>query len=189
MKTLDAFDKRRSYYYLDDNIKVDEKEIIDFVEEAVKIVPDAMGINTQNVIIVTGDAHKKLWDDIYDVYQGKVDRTKIDGFKAGYGTILFFYDETIIEENKKQYPFIEENFKPWAEQANGMLQITVWNGLTEMGLGVNLQHYNPVIDDMVRESFDVNPNHILLSQMVFGNIIADPEPKEKTIGNRVRIVK
>lgn len=189
MNTLDAFKNRHSYYAMDDNIKVSDNEIIDFVTETVKLVPDAMGNNTQNVVIVLGDAHKKLWDDIYDVYEGQVAREKIDGFKAGYGTVLFFYDAKKVRENQEAYPLYEANFLPWAYQANGMLQISVWNGLTEMGLGVNLQHYNPIIDEMVHKELGVDENHHLLAQMVFGNPIAPPDPKEKSAEGRVRVVK
>lgn len=189
MNTLDAFKNRRSYYAIDDNIKVSDDEIVKFIKEAVRLVPDAMGRNTQNVVIVMGNAHKKLWDDIYDVYGGQVSREKIDGFKAGYGTVLFLYDQNIVDENIEKYPLYKENFLPWAYQANGMLQISVWNGLTEMGLGVNLQHYNPIIDEMVHKELNIDSNMVLLAQMVFGNPIAPPDPKEKSAEGRVRAVK
>lgn len=189
MHILESFKNRRSYYDLDDNISISDDQIIDFITEAVRLTPDAMGRNTQNVLIVLGEAHKKLWDGIYDVYEGMVAREKIDGFKAGYGTVLFYYDDKIVRENKENYPLYEKNFTPWANQANGMLQLAVWNGLTELGLGVNLQHYNPVIDEMVREMFDVNGDFVLLSQMVFGNPLAPADPKEKSAEGRVRIVK
>ena len=38
------------------------------------------------------------------------------------------------------------NFPVWANQANGMLQFTVWSALRELNIGANIQHYNPVID-------------------------------------------
>lgn len=189
MNTLDSFKNRRSYYALDDKINVKDDQIIDFVTEATRLVPDAFGNNTQNVVIVLGENHKKLWDAIYYAYEGKVKREKIDSFKAGYGTLLFFYDNNLVEENKKNYPTYEQNMVPWAMQANGMLQLTCWNGLTEMGLGVNLQHYNPVIDDMVKEMFDVDSNMVLLGQMVFGNPTSAPDPKEKTAEGRVKVIK
>ena len=188
MKTLESFNCRRSYYALDDNIKLSDEQIIDFVTETVRLVPDAMDRNTQNVAILMGDAHKKLWDNIYDVYEGQVKREKIDGFKAGYGTVLFFYDEIMVRENEVNYPLYKLNFLPWAYQANGMLQISVWNGLTEMGLGVNLQHYNPIIDEMVQREFGIEDNLVLLAQMVFGNPIAPPDPKEKSAEGRVRVL-
>lgn len=32
-----------------------------------------------------------------------------------------------------------------------MMQFAVWTALTDLGLGVNLQHYNPLIDDEVKK--------------------------------------
>ena len=54
---------------------------------------------------------------------------------------------------QKKFPLYAENFPVWASQANGMLQFGIWSGLTDMGLGVNLQHYNPLIDAEVKNSF------------------------------------
>ncbi|WP_235899540.1 hypothetical protein [Suipraeoptans intestinalis] len=38
----------------------------------------------------------------------------------------------------------------WANHANGMLQISIWTALAELGSELPC-HYNPVIDDMVRK--------------------------------------
>lgn len=53
---------------------------------------------------------------------------------------------SIIEHLEKEYSAYADNFKPWALESNGMLQINIWTGLKELGLGASLQHYNPVID-------------------------------------------
>ena len=43
-------------------------------------------------------------------------------------------------------------------QANGMLQISVWSMLRELNVGASLQHYNPVIDAQVKEIFAIPEN-------------------------------
>lgn len=42
-----------------------------------------------------------------------------------------------------------------------MHQYYVWMALETHGLGANLQHYNPLIDDEVKKTFDL-PEHWIL---------------------------
>lgn len=72
-----------------------------------------------------------------------------------------------------------------------MLQISIWEGLRELGIGASLQHYNPLIDKRVKEKFGLEDNYKILAQMVFGGIVEEPEAKEKEtdIDMRVSIVK
>ena len=45
---------------------------------------------------------------------------------------------------------------------------SVWTALEAEGLGVNLQHYNPLIDVRLETEFKVPPTWNLKAQMVFG---------------------
>ena len=65
---------------------------------------------------------------IYEVFNGKISREKIDSFKAGAGTILYFYDQQVIEAMQQQFPLYADNFPVWANQASGMLQLSIWSG-------------------------------------------------------------
>lgn len=88
---------------------------------------------------------------------------------------------------QEKFPLYAENFPVWANQANGMLQINIWTALRELGIGANLQHYNPVIDEMVRQMFSLPESWKLLAEMPFGGIVAEPEAKEKeNIEERVK---
>ncbi|NLJ94622.1 MAG: nitroreductase family protein [Clostridiaceae bacterium] len=190
MKAIDLLKPRRSYYSLNDQTDVKNETIIKTIQEVTALVPDAFDMKSQKVLVVLGDKHKELWDLIYDVFDGKVAREKIDMFKAGVGTVLFFVDKNIVDTLANQFSNYAENFKPWALQSNGMLQINIWTALRELGLGANLQHYNPVIDDKVKEMFDLSEDSVLLAQMVFGNIVEEPEAKEKEdISARVKVAE
>lgn len=190
LKNIELLKNRRSYYEIDDNIDVAVEKIEEVLKEVLYYVPDAINMQSQRAILAYGDYHKKLWDNIFDVFEGKVKREKLDSFKAGAGTILFFYDDEVVEENRKKYENYAQHFESWALQSSGMAQINVWTSLRELGLGASLQHYNPVIDQMVREMFDVPKDWILLSQMVFGNILEEPEKKDKIdINKRVKVFK
>ncbi|MDO5047916.1 MAG: nitroreductase family protein [Anaerococcus sp.] len=188
MNTLDILKNRRSYRDLDDKIKVSDEKISQVLEEVTELVPDAFNMKSQRIILVQGDLHKKLWDIIYDAFDGMVKKEKTDGFKKASGTILFYYDKALVERMKEKFPLYKDQFEPWAHQSNGMLQISMWNALDELGLGVNLQHYNPVIDEKLRDMFGLSEDYVLLAQMVYGNILSKPDEKEKEdIGKRFRI--
>jgi predicted oxidoreductase (fatty acid repression mutant protein) len=49
-----------------------------------------------------------------------------------------------------------------------MLQYAVWTMLTAEGLGVNLQHYNPMVDSAAAKQWDNPADWTLKAQMVFG---------------------
>ncbi|NLV98703.1 MAG: nitroreductase [Clostridiaceae bacterium] len=190
MNIIDILKKRRSYYEIDRNLPVSEEKILQTIDDVVQNVPDAFNLQSQRVVVAMGEYQDKLWDAIYDVFGGKVKREKIDSFKAAYGTVLFYYDEKTIKETQANFPRYAENFPVWANQSNGMLQHSIWLALRELDIGANLQHYNPVIDAAVRELFDIPEDWVLLAQMPFGNILEEPEPKDKLdIRERVKVFK
>lgn len=189
MKLIDTLKQRRTYYNLNKTLPVSNDEVKKVVEEITKLVPDAFNMKSARVIVVSDKKQDELWDRIYDAFEGKVPREKINGFKAAAGTILYFYDTEVVEALQKQFPLYADNFPVWANQANGMLQINIWTGLRELGIGANLQHYNPVIDSLVQEMFEVPKSWKLIAQMPFGGIVTEPDPKEKeNIADRVKFV-
>lgn len=189
MKILESLKGRRSHYDINKELSVDEKKVFDLVKEATELVPDSFNMKSSRVLVVTGEKQDQLWDKIYDEFQGKVSREKIDSFKNGYGTILYFFDEAIVKDLQSKFPTYAHNFPGWALQSAGMLQLSIWSGLKELGIGASLQHYNPVIDDMVKEMFNIPESFVLNAQMPFGGIGSSPAEKEKEdISKRVKIV-
>ena len=155
-----------------------------------ELVPDAFNMKSARVVLVFGEKHEQLWDEIYDVFEGKVPREKLDLFKNGAGTILFLYDQDIVKKMQEQFHTYADNFTIWANQANGMLQIVMWSMLRELNIGASLQHYNPIIDAKVKELFDIPESCMLVAQMPFGGIKKEPDEKEKEdINKRVSVVR
>lgn len=190
MKILESLKKRRTYYNIEKSLPVDEKEVFDLIKKSAELVPDAYNMKSSRIVVVTGKNQDVLWDEIYNVFQGKVDREKIDGFKSGYGTILYFYDNEVVEKMQSEFPLYAEKFPHWATQSVGMLQLSIWAGLRELEIGASLQHYNPVIDDAVKKLFDIPESYVLDAQMPFGSISKEVEPKpSEDISKRVRIIK
>ena len=189
MKLIDNLKQRRTYYNLNKNLPVSKSEVKKVIEEITELIPDAFNMKSARVLVVMDKKQDELWDRIFDTFEGKVPREKIDGFKAAAGTILYFYDEEVVGALQKKFPTYADNFPVWANQANGMLQINIWTGLRELGIGANLQHYNPVIDSLVQEMFEIPKSWKLIAQMPFGGIVTEPNPKEKeNIADRVMFV-
>lgn len=187
---LDSLAARRSVYRLGRDLPVSEEEVVRAVTRAAELVPDAFNMRSQRVAVALGARQDALWDAVCDAFGGKVAREKIDGFKAAAGTVLYFTDRETVEALQAQYALYAANFPVWASQANGMLQLAVWAALRDLGLGANLQHYNPVIDDAVRELLGVPESWQLVAQMPFGSIVEAPGAKAgEDIAERVRVFR
>ena len=179
MSITDSLVKRRSYYKIDKNLPVSTDEVIKTIEKLTELVPDAFNMKSARVIVALNDKQDKLWDTIYDAFGGKVAREKIDSFKSGAGTILYYYDNKVVENMQKIFPTYAANFPVWANQANGMLQIAIWSALRELNIGANIQHYNPIIDEAIKKLFNIPDSYVLIAQMPFGGIVEEPNPKDK----------
>ena len=188
MSMLESIHKRRSYYQLLKELPVDATKIKEIVQQATELVPDAFNMKSARIVLAMNSKHDELWDAIYDAFGGKVAREKIDSFKAGAGTVLYFYDEDVVKNLQEQYPAYAPNFPIWSQQANGMLQFTIWTALRDLNVGANIQHYNPVIDDAVKKLFNLPDSWKLVAQMPFGGIAAEPDAKEpEDITTRVKV--
>lgn len=186
MDFLQALENRRSFYHLGKDITLTQEKITDIVKHCLKYTPAAFNFPTTNVIVAFGKQHEAIWQIVLDCLQEKLAKkedafalakAKIDKFKSGFGTILYFEDTEVIDELKETYAMYAENFATWSSQANGMLQNNIWTALVDAKLGVNLQHYNPLIDDKIKELFNVPDTWKLTAQMPFGSI--EEQPKEK----------
>ena len=56
--------------------------------------------------------------------------------------------------------------------SSDLAQFAAWTALSEAGIGASLQHYNPIVDDEVAETFEIPADWKLRAQLVFGSIEA-----------------
>ncbi len=77
---------------------------------------------------------------------------RLAGFAAGAGTILFFEDQDVVKGLQESFPLYAENFPIWFEQAHGINLYAVWLAFAEKNIGMNVQHYNPLVDAQVAEN-------------------------------------
>ncbi|EMF0036213.1 nitroreductase family protein [Enterococcus hirae] len=167
---------RRSIYDLGRNVTLSNEELTALIKEAIKESPTAFNAQSTRAVILFGDAHEKLWEMTEEALRPLTPteafpntQNKLAGFKKGYGTVLFFKDTDIIKNLQEQFTLYADNFPDWSEQSNGIATANTWVALTEQGLGANLQHYNPVIDEAVAKEWNIPSNWKLRSQLVFGS--------------------
>lgn len=194
---LSSVHERRSIYNITNTSPIPQNKIVALVEMLLEDVPSAFNCQSARVVVLFEQANQNFWDIVMKTLRAKVPadkfaptEAKINGFAAGYGTILYFDDEKITDAFAKDFPSYAANFKTWADQANGMLQFAIWTALAEEGLGANLQHYNPIIDDEVKEVFNIPDHYRLIAQMPFGAKTAEAPEKEVLAGSeRMRILR
>lgn len=197
MEFLEALKNRRTCYDIGKAVSIPQEKIIDIVKESVRHTPSAFNSQSARVVVLFGEEHDKLWDITMEnlrkiVPADKFEPTelKINSFKAGYGTVLFFDETNTTNSLMEKFALYRENFMPWAEQANGMLQHVIWVALEQEGLGASLQHYNEVIQESVKNQWGICDSWRMIAQMPFGNVVSPPGEKEfMDINERVKVLK
>lgn len=194
---LDSIAKRRTFYGIKKETNVTPQRVQEIVEQATLHTPSAFNSQSARVVVLFGQQHEKLWSITMDTLRKIVPagsfastEQKINSFAAGAGTILYFEDMTVIETLQKNFGLYKDNFPIWSLQSNGMLELVIWTALELEGLGASLQHYNPLIDDQVKNQWKLPASWKLLAEMPFGTPTAQPDAKEFTpINDRVKVYK
>jgi len=194
---LEGIKKRRSYYGIGKEQVVSDEEIQEVVNQAVLHTPSSFNSQSTRVVVLLKEQHDKVWNitarelrKIVPEDRFSSTEEKLNSFKAGYGTILFYEDQAVIEELQQNFALYADNFPIWSNQTNAMHQLVIWTALEELGFGASLQHYNPIIDESVQAEWDIPSSWKLVAQMPFGKPTAEPGEKEfKPLEDRVKIYK
>lgn len=182
---LEAVKARRTYYALNKDLTVSTDRVQEVVKESLREVPSSFNSQSNRVVVLFGAEHDKFWDLTTETLKAIVPADsweatagRMAGFKAGAGTVLFFEDSTVVEGMQAKFAIYADRFPGWATQSDAMLQYTIWTALEAEGLGANLQHYNPLVDDKVAETWKVPATWKLNAQLVFGGRAGEAGPKE-----------
>ncbi len=179
LKTLQQLaEKRRSIYALSNQLPVANDEIVKIVEHAILHTPSSFNSQSTRIVVLFGDDHRKLWDMTEDTLREivgdekkfKSTKERVNGFRNGAGTVLFFEDQAVVRGMQEAAPLYADNFPIWASQTSAMHQYVIWTALASIDVGANLQHYNPVIDQKVASAWDIDKDWTLNAQLVFGTI-------------------
>lgn len=190
-----AIEKRRSIYAIGTGKPVSENRVREIVEFAATHVPSAFNSQSARVVILFGKESGKFWEMVKDALRKIVPaeqfpktEDKIDGFNAGWGTVLFFEDQAVVKQLMNDFSLYADNFPVWSNQSNGMLQFAVWTALQSEDLGSSLQHYNELVEEDVKKEWKLDPSWKLLAQMPFGSVEAPAGEKSfNPIEDRVKV--
>lgn len=194
----EALKNRRTYYTISNKSLISDQEIEDIVKFAITHVPSAFNSQSSRLVLLLGENHKKLWKITKEILRKIVPANafpatekKIDGaFAAGYGTVLYFEDKTVVKGLQEAFPAYADKFPEWSNHTSAMHQLTIWALLEEAGFGASLQHYNPLIDEAVAKEWNLPSTWKLVAEMPFGVPTQSPGDKEfKPLEDRIKVFK
>ncbi|TPG72941.1 nitroreductase family protein [Brevibacillus laterosporus] len=192
-----AVEGRRSIYGISKEVSITDDKIKEVIEFALKHTPSSFNSQTARIVLLLGEQHDKLWN-LTEAALRKVvgdnnfspTEEKMKSFRSGYGTVLFFEDQQIVDQLQKDFALYKDNFPIWSQQSSGMHQFVIWTALEMEGLGATLQHYNPLIDEDVKKEWNVPDHWKLIAQMPFGQPTMAPKEKEyKPLDERFKTFK
>lgn len=192
-----AVAERRTFYGISKEQVVSDEVIKELIEHAVKNTPSAFHSQSARTVLLLEKHHDKLWDITKEALRkivpadnfGAVE-DKINSFRNGYGTILYFEDIQIIESLQTQFAAYKDNFPIWSQQSNGMLQYVIWTALEIEGFGASLQHYTELIEAEVKKEWNIPDHWKMIAQMPFGKPTATPDEKQfQPLDERIKIFK
>ena len=188
MSFIEQIKQRRSIYAIGKNVSQKPEQLDAVIQEAIKQSPSSFNSQSSRAVTLYGDSHTKFWEIVRETLRKMVSEEnfestsqKIDSFSAGYGTVLFYEDQDVIKDLQDQFPLYADNFPVWSEHSSAIAQFATWTALAEINIGASLQHYNPIVDEEVAQTFDIPANWKLRAQLVFGSIEAPAG--EKTFMN------
>jgi predicted oxidoreductase (fatty acid repression mutant protein) len=192
----EALKQRRSYYRLSNQSTLSDNQLEELLSFILLHTPSAFNSQSTRMVLLLKEEHQKLWKIVLNTLKpaltqetfAKTTQKITHSFASGYGTVLFFEDWNIIEELQNNYPLYQEQFPIWAQHTSAMHQLIVWMMLESKGLGASLQHYNPLIDQEVKQTWNLPQTWKLTAQMPFG--IPQDTPAIKTytpVSERLKI--
>lgn len=194
----EAVKQRRTYYAISNEQVTGDERIHELVGEMVTHLPSPFNSQSSRVVILLGQQHSRLWDLTKAELQKLVPpdsfpatEEKINGcFRSGYGTLLYFEDQAVVQGLQQSFPTYTDNFPVWSQHASAMLQFAIWTALELDGWGASLQHYNPVIDATVAAAWNIPADWKLIAQMPFGKPVSQPGAKEfQPLTERVKLYR
>ena len=186
---------RRTIYPLNKELTISKERIQEIVNQATLHTPSAFNSQSNRVVVLFGEEHEKLWDLTADILRTivpaenwKPTGDKMAMFRAAAGTVLFFDDMDTVATLQAQWAPYADKFPTFATESLAMQQFLTWTALELEGLGANLQHYSPLIDEKVQQTWKIPSTWRLDAQLVFGGKAGEAGEKAfKPVEERVKV--
>ena len=175
---LKSIASRRTIYALKPELPagVTIDEIKEITESILKHTPSAFNSQPNKVLILTGAAHKKVWEQVVEAIPTDDGKKRPQSARdEAYGSIIFFTDDVITEKLQAQFAAFAAAFPQFADHSSGAAQIHTWTVLHQLGLGSHLQHYNGYVKGALPKEIPVTWS--IHAQLVFGAPAAEPGEK------------
>ncbi|KAJ7696034.1 putative oxidoreductase [Mycena rosella] len=197
---LAAIAVRRSNYAITRKSSVPDAKLEAILKACVLHCPTSFNTQSSRAVLVVGDANTKLWNIISESALKGLEgdhktstQAKLTAFGGGYGSVMFFEDQAVIDAIAAKIPAYTKQFPVWSQNATGMLQHAVWTSFTLEGLGATLQHNGAYSDELVsdiQKTFSLPSTWTSTAIMPFGDPAAPPAEKSfSPIEDRVKVVK
>lgn len=186
MDLLAAYQKRRTQYALGNTLPISREDVESLIKNVIKESPSAFNSQSSRALILFEDQSVAFWNElVLEALRPLVPaenfaptEEKLASFAQGAGTVLFFEDQNVIQSLQEQFALYADKFPEFSANSAGMAQFAVWTALANKNIGASLQHYNPVIDEAVREKYQIPASWQLSAQMPFGSNEQEIPPKE-----------
>lgn len=175
---LKAIATRRTTYALKPELPagVSINDIQRAVQTIIRETPTSFNSQVNRAIILTGEAHKSVWDHVVKNIPGEAGKKRPQSARdEAYGSIIFFTDDVITEKLQAQFAAFAAAFPQFADHSSGAAQIHTWTVLHQLGLGSHLQHYNGYVKGALPKEIPVTWS--IHAQLVFGAPAAEPGEK------------
>lgn len=185
MDFLNLSEKRRTFYNISKESTTTDEDLQIILEKILRNTPSAFNSQSTRLSLLLPGEHEKLWDIVMEALRKILppekfsdSEARINSFKNGYGTILFFEDMDVVKSLQETFPLYSANFPIWSHHTSAMHQFGVWTALELEGMGASLQHYNELIEEEVKKNWNFPASWKLIAQMPFGKPTAQPGEKE-----------
>ena len=106
---------RCSCYALTNTSPISDEKINFIISFAVKHAPSPFNVQSARAVVLVKQEHEKLWD-IADALMKKsfpepaykALAPRVQGFRAGYGSVLWFEDQAALEALRERQPAVKD---------------------------------------------------------------------------------
>ncbi|KAH7129138.1 Nitroreductase-like protein [Dactylonectria macrodidyma] len=172
---------RRTCYSLEAKSPISDERIVEIAREVTKHTPSSFNCQATRLVILLRDEHLKFWEIAKQCFKATLHEAAYKDYEkklcqrqAAYGTILLFEDLDVIRDFQARNTRFTWHLLQFSEHNNAMQAFNLWTALSLEGLGCNLQHINPVIDQRLVGQWGISPQWSLKAQLVFGTPTGAP---------------
>lgn len=154
--------------------------------DAVRLTPAAYNLPPWHVVLVH-ERRDALWSEVEAGFRegltgDRLERylDRLDGFRAGVAVALVFADGRVDRILREEKGVNEQTAIEFVQQALGMVQLSLWLGITAEGLSSSLQHWDDLIGERMARFCGLAPEDFrLAATMPIGYAAEEPRLIER----------